>query len=212
MASFFFAILIIALAALIFNIDNAYKIRRRRVEKLLYANKRAANSRDKENKTASSDEDIRTIELIGETAYRNMNERIEKIMCRHSSHRCLSLNMTCGPDTKDGSTELHHILPGEEVKLILCSERGLKSVDVYHNGIRIGRLTLLESQSIRNILTSNHIRGAYVAEQNCYEIDALDLRLIIFYEQKNNSLGKKTENYKFEQALKLNNNLEICQN
>ena len=34
-------------------------------------------------------------------------------------------------------------------------------------------------------MAENHIRGAYVAEQNCYGIeDSLQLRIIIFYEPK----------------------------
>lgn len=132
--------------------------------------------------------DARTIDLIGEEEYHKMTERIDSLLRRHGHQPCLTLNLTCGPDTDEGADELHHILPGMPLRLNLCSEGGVQWVDVYYNGARIGRLALLESMTLRDAMRHNHIRGAYVAEQNCFGIeDSHMLAIIVFYEPKHDT-------------------------
>lgn len=155
------------------------------------------------------EEDRKTIDLIGEKAYRDMNRRIDEIMQRHAAQRSLTLSLTCGPDNAYCARELHHLLPGEELNLLLCSEGGVEWVDAYHNGARIGRLTLIDSQEIRNRMNSHHVTGVYVAEQNCYEIEeSYDLRLIMFYEPARK--GQLKRNVPRLNPGKIH--AEICQN
>lgn len=129
----------------------------------------------------------RTIELIGEAAYNEMTRRIDTIASRHADQMNVTVGLTCGPDTFDGAHELHRLLPGQPVKLVACRAEGVDTIDVYFNGVRIGRLALNEANDINSLLKHNKIAGAYVAEQNCFgKIGSHQMDLIIFYEPRNN--------------------------
>lgn len=169
-------ILILILATIAFNLTSAQSIKAKRQAQMY---KRAASAMKDDNP------DQKTIDLIGEEAYKAMTERIDKILRIHSHEPCITLNLTCGPDTREGSTELHTILPGTPLQLNMCKEGGVETVDIYNNGSRIGRLALLEAMTIKEIMKKNTIRAAYVAEQNCYGIeDSLQMAIIVFYEPK----------------------------
>lgn len=46
-------------------------------------------------------------------------------------------------------------------------------------------MALLDALEISEIMENNHIRGAYVSEQNCYGIeDSHQIGIILFYEPK----------------------------
>jgi hypothetical protein len=129
--------------------------------------------------------ETRTIDLIGEEAYHDMTARIERIIELHGHQACQTFTLTCGPDSADGSRELHRILPGCQLRLCACREDGVDWIDVYCNGARIGRMALLDALEISEIMENNHIRGAYVSEQNCYGIeDSHQIGIILFYEPK----------------------------
>lgn len=168
-------ILILAVAAVAFNLEARRKgLRRRQVERL-----------ERLQKLCDETGDAGTIDLIGEQAYRDMTARIDGILERHGHQPCLTLNLSCGPDTDKGSDELHTLLPGEQVEIVPCSEGGVEWYDVYFNGARVGRFVLAEASLLRETLRDNHVRGAYVAEQNCYKIeDSHQLKVILFYEPK----------------------------
>lgn len=164
---------IVILASLTFALQTRYEIRKRR----------EARNRERLEALKETTGDRRTIDLIGEEAYHDMTRRIEEILERHSHQNCINLTLTCGPDTVDGAHELHSLLPGYPIKLVNCSEGGVETVDVYYNGCRVGRFALLDAMTIRRLMSRNHIRGAYVAEQNCYGIiNSHQLAIIIFYE------------------------------
>ena len=168
-------ILIIALAGLAFNLQTAASVKMRRTD----------SRRRKAESVMHAAGEQRTIDLIGEKTYKEMTERIDDILQKHSHQQCMTLNLTCGPDTKEGAAELHSLLPGTQLQLNQCTEGGVDWIDVYAAGARIGRLALLEASSVREISKANYIRGAYVAEQNCYGIeDSHRMALIIFYESK----------------------------
>ncbi len=168
-------ILIVALAAVAFNMQARFETRLKRDEKRtqMIEELRARH------------EDLRTVDLIGEKAYHDMTDRIDRILREHCHQQCLTLEMTCGPDNRCCAEELHKLLPGDELCLEPCRESGVEWIDVYSNGMRIGRLALLEAGAVRDTMKSNHIRGVYVAEQNCYGIeDSHKISLIMFYEPK----------------------------
>lgn len=178
MGTLLFLILIFSFAIIVFNIQNTYRIRKTRAVKNFGHHRKIISG---DCKYCSSKE--KTIDLIGKEEYEKMNRRIDTILAKHASQKSICLNITCGPDTNDGSIELHKLLPGHEVQLVLCAEEGLFCVDLYHSGARIGRFTLIESLALRQLMKSNHIRGAYVAEQNCYGIEtSQDIKIILFYE------------------------------
>lgn len=176
-------ILIIACSVLVFNIQSKRETRARREAQKLARLQALKNS----------GADMNTVKLIGEKAYHEMTDRINTIMERHKMQPCISVRLTCGPEGEGATRQLHKMLPGEEVKLVLCSERGAQYVDVYSQSYRIGRLALLEDMIVRDTMESNHLRGAYVAEQNCYGIkDSQELSIIIFYEPKGEIQCEKT--------------------
>lgn len=198
-------ILIIALAGLAFNLQTAASVKRHR--------------EDKQRKVAESalrcDSEQRTIDLIGEDTYNDMTRRIDKILRDHCRQQCVTLNLTCGPDSKEGSQQLHSILPGTELMLNRCEEGGVDWVDVYAGGARIGRLALLEAQTINEIAKLNYIKGAYVAEQNCYGIeDSHRLAIIIFYEPKSYSPTALSEIFRFgkSRSAEKPGKTQICEN
>ena len=174
-------ILIIALAGLAFNLQTAASVKMQR----------GGSHRRQAESTMQLSSEQSTIDLIGEKTYKEMTERIDEILQKHSHQQCMTLNLTCGPDTKEGAAELHSLLPGTELQLNQCTEGGVDWIDVYAAGARIGRLALLEASSVREISKTNYIRGAYVAEQNCYGIEnSHRMALIVFYESK--SLTRST--------------------
>lgn len=127
----------------------------------------------------------RTIDLIGEKAYCEMTERIDALLLRHKGQLCESIPLTCGPGTQAAADELHSLLPGMPLELTLCSEAGVAMIDVYSNGERIGRFALESAAIVRNLMQGNSLKGAYVAEQNCFGIEGShQLAVIIFYEPK----------------------------
>lgn len=135
--------------------------------------------------------DARTIDLIGEEAYKEMTARIDALLARHGNQRCVSLELTCGPDTKAGAKELHSLLPGMRLELNICSEGGTRLVDVYSNGTRIGRLALSEASVLTSLMEGNSLKGAYVAEQNCYGLeDSHQMAVIVFYEPRKEESGR----------------------
>lgn len=157
----------------------------------------------------------RTIDLIGEEAYNAMTERIDKILREHSHEPCVTLSLTCGPDTEEGAKELHSILPGTPIQLTLCNEGGVDTVDVYNNGLRIGRFALLEAMTIYEIMKNNVLRAAFVAEQNCYGIqDSLQLAIIVFYEPKTKTKPSLTQlfSHKKQKTASNSGSIEICEN
>ncbi|MDE6006799.1 MAG: hypothetical protein K2G67_04525 [Muribaculaceae bacterium] len=193
---------ILAMAGIAFNIRNLREI----------------DDRHSDERTEQEIEDPelkRTIKLIGERAYKEMTQRIDVIMNRHSDDRNRTISLTCGPDTFDGAHELHGLLPGQALKLVSCRSEGVDTIDVYFNGVRIGRLALNEVQSINSLLTSNKIVGAYVAEQNCFrKIGSHQMDIIIFYKPRK---VEKKESHILKSGLEIFKNKKeatknICMN
>ncbi|MBD5205892.1 MAG: hypothetical protein HDS84_05910 [Bacteroidales bacterium] len=134
---------------------------------------------------AQDREIMRTIQLIGHKAYKEMTNRINNIVKRHRFQNSMTVSLTCGPDTFDGAHELHRLLPGEPLKLIMCRTSGVDTIDAYFNGVRIGRLALTEAYTISEVMKTNRIVGAYVAEQNCYGcLNSHQMNIIIFFEER----------------------------
>lgn len=183
MASFLLIILIFSLATFVFNYDNKYNIRKKRAQSKLCSKDIISDDNNLIGPQHFTKEELRTIELIGISEYQAMNDRINTILQKHGMQKSISLRLTCGPDTKKGSNELHTLLPGHEIQMVVCWESGISYIDAYHNGSRIGRFALSESYAIHRIMRKGHLLGAYVAEQNCYEIESSqDLHIILFYE------------------------------
>lgn len=198
-------ILIVAVAAVAFNLQARRDVRARREAE------RIARLQRLREETG----DGNTIDLIGEEAYRAMTSRIDGILHRHGHQPCISMTLSCGPDTIKGADELHSLLPGQPVEIVPCSEGGVMCYDVYFNGSRIGRFVLTEASLLRETLRDNHVRGAYVAEQNCYGIDGShDLRIILFYEPKgaDEPLAGHHSSSKTDDARTDTATIDICQN
>lgn len=170
-------LIVLATVCVAFNLQTAIDARRLRQEITDTSHTSAATDTD--------ETESRTIDLIGREAYRAMTERIDGILRKHAHHPCLSLDLTCAPTDRDGADELHRLLPGAELHLLTCNQGGVGWIDVYSNGLRVGRLALLEADAVGKILRCNHVCGVYVSEQNCFGIeDSHRLSLIIFYEDK----------------------------
>lgn len=189
MVDFLLILIILMASGVAFNLQARHQVRARRE-----AARRRCAREILRGQTGDAGYD-HTIDLIGEEEFHRMTERVDHIRKRHGHQPCMRLNLTCGPDTTAGADELHHILPGMPLRLTLCTEGGVNWIDVYFNGPRIGRLALMESMILRDAMRSNYVRGAYVAEQNCFGIeDSHLLSIIVFLEKKDNiSLpGKET--------------------
>lgn len=198
---------IILLAGIAFNYEARRQVWLRR------ARKEFSSMRDRRHDTCTQEqsEETGTIELIGEEAYSEMADRIDMILRTHGRQPSINLSLSCGPDSAEGEEELHKMLPGYEVQLMLCCEEGVRWVDVYYNGFRVGRLALLESDAVRALLDSCHIRAAYVSEQNCFGIEgSYDLRIIVFYEPKKRE--ERDRETIAEEARAASKGLEICEN
>lgn len=178
-----FVILILGLAALAFNIQNSFSIR----------SKRERIRKDTAERNLRPKPEQRTVDLIGEEAFDEMTRKIDTILSKHSHQQCVTVNLSSGPDTREGASELHSILPGTPVLLNANYEGGVSWIDVYANGARIGRLALLDAATVKDVMKSNVITGTYVAEQNCYGIEnSYQLAVIIFYEPKDVAVSKKS--------------------
>lgn len=198
---------IMLLAGIAFNYEARLQVRMRRVQQEF----KSARDRGNDSYEHGQSDVTGTIELIGEEAYKKMTDRIDLILRTHGGQPSISLSLSCGPDSADGEEELHKMLPGDEVQLLLCCEEGVHWVDVYYNGFRVGRLALLGSEAVRDLLNACDIRAAYVAEQNCFGIeDSYDLRIIVFYEpKKREERSRQTAATEIRAASK---GLEICEN
>lgn len=184
---------IILIATIAFNMQSRHEIKHRRQKENLLYTRRPEEEENSEDRviiepvsTSDADKEImRTIELIGHKAYEEMTDRINKIMHRHGSQNSATVSLTCGPDTLDGAHELHRLLPGQPLKLVNCRAEGVDTIDVYFNGVRIGRLALDEADTILSIMRDNSITAAYVAEQNCFgRIGSHQMDIIVFYEPR----------------------------
>lgn len=158
-----------------------------------------------------------TKELIGEEAYERMTRMIDDILSTHRGEQCIALDLTCGPNTKFGSDELHSLLPGMKLNLVVCNEGGVECIDVYHNGARVGRFALTQAELVRETMRTNNIRGVYVSEQNCYGLeDRLQLSVIIFYKPMErpavHSLIQNTRIEKHSKRISEMNLKDVCQN
>lgn len=181
------------MAAVAFNIQSRQQVKQKRLEEnLLYSSQSDEDFKNDDRviidpvSTTEADKEImRTIDLIGHKAYVEMTERINRIMHRHGSQNSATVSLTCGPDTLDGAHELHRLLPGQPLKLVSCRAEGVDTIDIYFNGVRIGRLALEEAETILTIMRENSITAAYVAEQNCFgRIGSHQMDIIVFYEPR----------------------------
>lgn len=155
-----------------------------------------------------TEDEINTIQLIGARAYAEMNQRINALLLKHKFQQCMTLRLTCGATCKCAKKELHSLLPGEPVMLTPCPEGGVDWIDLYSNGMRIGRFALQEAEMLRETMEYNYIKGAYVAEQNCYGIeDSTQLGIILFYVSKEEIESNKLSQQNYNTQTK-----DICQN
>lgn len=190
MISTILIICLIVLAGIGFNIQARREVRERRLGKESgREDELPADSLPYRTRADESEEHCdgiaRTIELIGEKAYREMKARIDRIVSAHENQRCVNVSLTCGPDTFDGAHELHRLLPGQALNLVTCAAGGVETIDVYFNGARVGRLALNDAETIREVMKGNKITGVYVAEQNCYGLaGSHQMDIIIFYDSK----------------------------
>ena len=176
---------------------------------------RAGRKGRREDAENAGEADERTIELIGEEEFREMSRRIDSIMRRHAGHHGVTLQLTCGPDTKAGADNLHSILPGSPLHLVLCREGGVEWIDVYHCGDRIGRLALNEAALVMQLIKSNEIKAVYVAEQNCYGIEGSHKMIIIIFYVHQQDMDKSRAQSDAKRRLARCDGtrfLEICQN
>lgn len=123
-----------------------------------------------------------TRSLIGDEAYEEMTRRVDTLLSIHRCDESVAVCLTSGPDNRPEADELHHLLPGEPVKLTRNDENGVECVDVYSRGFRIGRLMLADAEIAIEVMRDSMITGVYVAEQNCYgDCEDIAMRLVIFH-------------------------------
>lgn len=135
--------------------------------------------------TAMDEEDVadHTRQVLGESAYATMTDRVAEIMRRHAMDRCIAVSLTSGVREGNGADELHHLLPGDPVWLKPSEEAGLDTVGVYSGGYKVGELMLLDADAALEVLRNGTVTGSYVCEQNCYEYyEKVSLKLIIFFQ------------------------------
>lgn len=135
--------------------------------------------------SAAEAEDLadHTRQVLGESAYATMTERVAEIMRRHAKDRCIAVSLTSGASEGNGADELHHLLPGDPVWLKPSEEDGLDTVGVYSGGYKVGELMLLDADAALEVLRNGTVTGSYVCEQNCYEYyEKVSLKLIIFFQ------------------------------
>lgn len=126
--------------------------------------------------------EMRTRRLIGDEAFDKMSENVDKILERHRADRSVNVQLTAGPDTPEGSAELHKLLPGDPLWLRKTVEGGMDVVDVYSGGFRIGRLMLGDAARVISVMDSAVVTGSYVSEQNGFgDCDEISLGIVVFH-------------------------------
>lgn len=129
-----------------------------------------------------TEEELATRRLIGNEAYDRMVERVDNVVERHGSDRCLNVKLTDGPDSRRGWKQLHSILPGDPLFLQAAEVGGIRLIEVYSGGFRIGSVAGESAADMLRILDCENITGAYVSEQNSYgDCNTADMRVILFY-------------------------------
>lgn len=178
MADLLCIIMTISAAMLLCNMMRLFRMKNMRHET-------TCNDRDGALRDNHGSKEQHTIELIGEDAFKRMSARIDEILQNNAGRQSVTLDLTCGPDTAEGAETLHELLPGTELMMVSCRETGVEWIDIYAHGRRIGRLTLSEAETVKNIMQNNLIKKAYVAEQNCFGIeDSYQMSIILYFEPR----------------------------
>lgn len=123
--------------------------------------------------------------LIGDDAYEKMIHAIDNLLKRHMDDRCLSVELTGGPETSQGWESMGTLLPGDPVALRPNRHAGVPCVDVYNGDDRIGRIMFEDAASVWKVLDAADLTGAYVAQQNSFgNSDVASMRIIVFYKDR----------------------------
>lgn len=124
----------------------------------------------------------RTRRLLGEKKYSRMVENVDSVVYTHRGDEFITVGLTSGTDTGEGARRLHELLPGDPLFLHRADCDDLKTVDVYSEGRRVGRLLLDDALTAEGLMDKKSVTGVYVAEQNSFgACDHTRLSLIIFY-------------------------------
>lgn len=165
-----FLVLLIAVA-----LKAKYDVRRRR--EMLHEALELESSREE-----MSVAERETRRLLGDQAYDEMVERVKRLLHNHDGQKSVTVNLTGGPSNAKGRERLHSLLPGDPLWLRENSIEGVRNIDVYSSGYKIGALMLNDADTVLEVMDTAKITGAYVAEQNSYgESDMVSLRVILFF-------------------------------
>lgn len=166
---------------------------------------------------AMTEAEASTRKLIGDSAYEKMVKRVDRVLSRHSSDRCMSVPMTCGPESKRGWSELNSLLPGDPLWLRQSMDAAHPCVEIYSGGYRIGKILDDDAVSIIPVIHSHELTGAYVAEQNSYgDSDVASMRIILFFRLSEAKRHLDTENV-FSDSYRIDipgydHHIRLCQN
>lgn len=131
---------------------------------------------------AGDNPSARTRRLLGERAYSRMVENVDSVIRTHRDDEFSIVSLTSGAETGEGGRRLHELLPGDALFLHRADSDDLRSVDVYSEGRRVGRLLLDDALQTEDLMENKSVTGIYVAEQNSFgACDHARLSLIIFY-------------------------------
>ena len=115
---------------------------------------------------AEASDEERTRSLLGDELYDDMVWRVEEVLARHASDSSQTMLLDTGPESHEGHTVLHSLLPGDMLELEMLEDQA--AVGVRAEGELIGLVHGGGARKVTRLMQLGLVTGAYVAEQNCY--------------------------------------------
>lgn len=129
---------------------------------------------------AEASDEERTRSLLGDELYDDMVWRVEEVLARHASDSSQTMLLDTGPESHEGHTVLHSLLPGDMLELEMLEDQA--AVGVRAEGELIGLVHGGGARKVTRLMQLGLVTGAYVAEQNCYGMsDDVALKVIVFF-------------------------------
>lgn len=148
------------------------------------------NNENLNNPKITTDENIKikTIRVIGQKRYDEMNDRLTRLLDKHRGEDFYTVSLEGVPLGKDSSRVLHHLLPGDRVCLLRSENGGNIEFKVFSEGRLIGSISSENAYQLSRLMKYAYLSGIYVWRQNCYgcRCKDIDLDIIMFYNFKEN--------------------------
>lgn len=125
----------------------------------------------------------RTIRILGSDLYNSQIEILKRVTDKHKNdNSCCALITTCHGVSVNAQKISSKLLPGDKIELNRNKNKDL--IRIEKNGICIGHVISLDYKEIDLIMKNYNITGAYIHEQNTYNIfpkKDFAIKIIVYY-------------------------------